>query len=254
MSERRAERGRSAGVVAGGLLLAAAVVGAAGYTVTAVKDADRDAGTPVWTFPKAAADRKTPAAEATGLAGALVPYRSDDWTRGPDLGEFGADVMLSGARASALTKESLNGLPRSQRREMEKEIDRRHITGLAMRSYASTGGFHDNEQTGAVTLTVVLTQMKDRAAVRSGAAGQNAFFEAVDVFRAGPRIEGHDNARCYRLPADSDEGFDMMFCSAYRGEVLVSVTAEGVQPFGAKSVAALLTEQLDRIAEPGEAV
>ncbi|WND36739.1 hypothetical protein RI578_21740 [Streptomyces sp. BB1-1-1] len=253
MSEERAGRVRWAGVVAGGLLVAT-VVGAVGYTVDTVKDAARDAGAPVWAFPEAAADSKQPSAGATGLARALVPYRPDGWTRGPDLGEFGADVALSGAQATALSKESLSGLPRSQRREVEKEIERRHITGVAMRSYASTGGFHDGEQMGALSLTVVLTRMKDRAAVRSGAADQKAFFEALDVFRAGPRIEGHKDARCYRLPADSDEGLDMMFCAAYRGDVLVSATGEGVRPFGAKSVAALLTEQLDRIAEPGEAV
>ncbi|CAL9506428.1 hypothetical protein [Streptomyces sp. enrichment culture] len=254
MSAERTSHGRWIGAAAGGLLLVGAVVGACGYTAATVDDADRDAGAPLWASPKGTADAKTPAAEATGLAGALVPYRADGWTRGPDLGEFGADVSLSGARATALSKESLSGLPRSQRKEMEKEIDRRHITGVAMRSYASTGGYHDNEQTGAVSLTVVLTRMKDASAVRSGASDQDAFLENLDVFEAGPRVKGHKDARCHRLPADSDDGLDIMFCNAYRGDVLVSVTAEGVQPFGASSVAALLSEQLDRIAETGRSV
>ncbi|MBZ6083548.1 hypothetical protein ACF1HU_34670 [Streptomyces olivaceus] len=253
MSAERTPHGRWIGAAVGGLLLTGVVVGACGYTAATVDDADRDAGAPLWASPEGTADVKTPAAEATGLAGALVPYRPDGWTRGPDLGEFGADVSLSGARATALSKESLSGLPRSQRKEMEKEIDRRHITGVAMRSYASTGGYHDNEQTGAVSLTVVLTRMKDTA-VRSGASDQDAFLESLDVFEAGPRVKGHKDARCHRLPADSDDGLDIMFCNAYRGDVLVSVTAEGVQPFGGRSVAALLAEQLDRIAEPGRSV
>ncbi|MFI8948009.1 hypothetical protein ACIGO6_16055 [Streptomyces sp. NPDC053750] len=235
-----------------GVVLVAAVAGAIGYTVDTVKDADRTAGAPVWTLPRVATDgeKETP---ATGLSGALVPYRTDGWTRGPDLGEFGADVALSGAHAAALTKESLSDLPRSQRRELEKKIDRLHITGVAMRSYATTGGFHNGEQTGAATLSVVLTRMNQGAA-RSGAISRNEIFEDLDVFEAGPSIKGHKNARCYRLPGESDEELDIMFCTAYQGDVLVSATAEGVRPFGAKDVAALLTEQLDRLGGTGEAV
>ncbi|MET7276301.1 hypothetical protein ABZS59_34870 [Streptomyces flaveolus] len=250
--EARTGRGRRIGLVACALLLATAVIGTAGFTAVTVRDADRDTGAPVWRFPAAATDAKAP--PATGLAGILVPYRPDGWSRGPDLGEFGADATLSGAQATALSKESLSGLPRSQRKELEKEIDRRHITGVAMRSYASTGGVHLGEETGAATVSVTLTRMDDRAAVRSMSTRRNAFFEALDVFEDGPRIAGHKNAKCFLLPADSDEGLDMMFCSAYQGDVLVSAAAEGVQPFAAKAAAELLTEQLDRIAEPGEAV
>ncbi|MER6168759.1 hypothetical protein [Streptomyces violaceorubidus] len=251
MSGQGTRRGRVAAAAAGGLLMAV-VVGAVGYTVDTVKDADRASGAPVWTPPTASAEgeKEKP---ATGLAGALVPYRSDGWTRGPDLGEFGADVALSGAHAAALTKESLSDLPRSQRKEMEKEIDRLHITGVAMRSYATTGGFHNGEQTGAATLSIVLTRMNQGAA-RSGASGRNKAFEALDVFEAGPKIKGHENARCYRLPGESDEEFDIMFCTASQGDVLVSAAAEGVRPFGAKGVAALLTEQLDRLDGTGAAV
>ncbi|MET8571219.1 hypothetical protein [Streptomyces sp. NPDC004783] len=250
----RTGHGRRTAAVAGALLLATAVVGTVGYTVVTVRDADRDAGAPVWTLPEAATDRGAPEAEATGLAGALVPYRPDGWSRGPDIGEFGADATLSGARATALRKESLNGLPRSRRKELEKGIDRRPVTGVAMRSYASTGGVHLDEHTGAVAVTVILTRMEDRADVRSMSTAQNAFLEAMDAFETGPRIEGHKNAKCFHLPADSEDGLDMMFCSAYQGDVLVSVTASGVEPFGAEPVAELLTEQLDRVAGPGEAV
>ncbi|WP_224304450.1 hypothetical protein [Streptomyces olivaceus] len=248
----RAGRRRWLGPVTAGVLVVAAVVGGTGYTVDTVRDADLDAGAPVWTLPRAETrgEKKTPTHE---LSDALVPYRSDGWTRGPDLGEFGADVALSGTHAAALTKESLSDLPRSQRKEMEKEIDRRHITGVAMRSYATTGGVHDGEQTGAATLAVVLTRM-DRDAVRSGATVRSEFFAALEDFEAGPRIKGHKDARCHRLPGESDEALDIMFCSAYQGDVLVSAIAEGVRPFGAKDVAALLTDQLDRLGGVGEAV
>ncbi|MFK0116711.1 hypothetical protein [Streptomyces sp. NPDC090994] len=248
---RKPARRRRIVAVAGCLLLAAAVAGGVGYTGVVVDGADRDAGAPVWASPKAAADEEE--AEATGLAATLVPYRSDGWTRGPDLGEFGSDTVLSGAQATALRKESLRGLPRSERRRLEKEIDRRPVAGMAMRSYVHTPAFDEGEK-GSVTTGIVLAQMESRAAVRDMSTVQNDFFASLDIFREGPRIKGHTNARCFLPPADSDEDLDLMFCSAYQGDVLVTLTAEGVKPFDSDGVAALLTEQLDRIAEPGEAV
>ncbi|MZE70441.1 hypothetical protein GTW93_15915 [Streptomyces sp. SID5789] len=237
-----------------GALLAAAVVAGGGYTVVTVNGADRDPGAPVWTLPDAAPTKKAPAAKATGLAQALVPFRSDGWSRGPDIGEFGSDAALSGAEATALRKESLAGLPRSERKQLEKEIDRRRITGVAMRNYAGTGTFTSDGMTGSATVTIVLSRMENRSAVRSMADGQNKFFEALDVFREGPRIKGHKDARCFRLPGETDEDLDMMFCAAHEGDVLVTATADGVRPFDTKGVSALLTEQLNRIAEPGRSV
>lgn len=81
-----------------------------------------------------------------------------------------------------------------------------------MRSYATTGGLHSGEQTGAATLSIVLTRM-DRRAARSGASDRNEAFESLEVFEAGPSIKGHKNARCYRLPGESDEELDVMFCT-----------------------------------------
>ncbi|MFE0206464.1 hypothetical protein [Streptomyces sp. NPDC058985] len=253
-TEKRPGRGRRAVVIGCGALLAAAVVAGTGYTVVTVNGADRDAGAPVWTLPEAAPAKKAPAAKATGLAQVLVPFRSDGWSRGPDIGEFGSDATLTGAQATALRKESLAGLPRSERKELEKEIDRRRITGIAMRNYAGTGTFTSDGVTGSATVTIVLARMENRSAVRSMADGQNEFFEALDVFREGPRIKGHKDARCFRLPGESDDDLDMMFCAAHEGDVLVTATADGMRPFDTQGVTALLTEQLNRIAEPGRSV
>ncbi|MFI6037819.1 hypothetical protein ACIBBD_27290 [Streptomyces sp. NPDC051315] len=247
---RRIRPGRVA-AVAGGVLLAGAVVVGAGYTVVTVNDADRDAGAPVWAFPK---DKPVEARSAggTGLAGTLVPY-GDGWERGPDLGEFGSDRELGGAQATALRKESLSGLPRSQRKLLEKEIDKQRVQGMAMRSYVLGPGssfFTDQP----VTVSVVLTRMESKAAVRDIATFQSEFLEVLGVFRDGPTIKGHKNAKCFLTPKDDDEDLDLMTCSAYQGEVLVSVNAEAVKPMNTKAVAALLTEQLDRVEEPGEAV
>ncbi|MER5753130.1 hypothetical protein [Streptomyces sp. NPDC002088] len=244
-------RGRLA-AVAGSVLLAGAVVAGVGYTVVTVDGADRDAGAPVWKFPKVTAEEKK-AATQQGLAGMLVPYGNDGWSRGPDLAEFGADVQLSGAQATALRKQSLSDLPRSQRKRLEQQIDKQRIKGMAMRSYYSRkASTYDNDDIYAVS--IVLAQMDSKAAVREMSTFQNEFLDALDVFRKGPEIKGHKNAKCFLPPKDADEDLDTMFCSAYVGNVLVTATADGVKPLDTKGVATLLRTQLDRIAEPGEAV
>ncbi|GAA2481038.1 hypothetical protein [Streptomyces longisporus] len=244
-------RGRIVAVT-GSALLAVAVAAGVGYTVVTVNGADRDAGAAVWKFPKqksADGERKAP---AKGLSGMLLTY-TDGWKRGPDLGDFAADTELSGAQATALRKESLRNLPRTQRRQLEKLIDKQHIEGMAMRSYVKGAGSEFFSDT-AVAVNIQLSQMKNRAAVRNISASQNEFLDRLDVFRKGPKIEGYKDAACFLPPKDSGEDLEAMFCSAYRGNVLVTLTADGVKPFDSKGIAQLLKDQLDRIAEPGEAV
>ncbi|WP_234358386.1 hypothetical protein [Streptomyces sp. NRRL B-24085] len=247
-----ARRGRVA-AVAGSVLLVAALVTGVGGTVVTVRGADRDAGAPTWKFPAAKVEEKA-AVTQRGLAGMLVPYGTDGWVRGPDLAQFGADAQLSGARATALRKEALRGLPRSQRKQLERQIDRQRISGMAMRSYYSGKTSAASTNDGIYSVSVVLAQMANRAAVRNSSRAQNDFLAALDVFEDGPKIKGHEDARCFRLSADDDEDLDMMLCSAYVGDVLVSVTAYGAHPLDSKGVAMLVRTQLDRIAEPGEAV
>nr|WP_203615866.1 hypothetical protein [Streptomyces sp. SID13726] len=234
--------------------MAGAVVAGVGFTVVTVNGADRDAGAPVWKFPEARTD-KAKAAPAKGLSAMLVPYGADGWSRGPDIGEYGYDAQLSGAQATALRKESLSGLPRTQRKALEKRIDKQRLTGVAMRSYVSTEELSSVYTDQASTVTIELTQLDNKAAVRGITEFQDEFFDALgDVLREGPRVEGHKDARCYLLPTDSDEKLDSMFCSAHQGNVLVSLTADSAKPMQKTGIAMLLREQLDRIAEPGESV
>ncbi|NMI59292.1 hypothetical protein FNV62_25175 [Streptomyces sp. RLB3-17] len=248
-------RGRIA-AVAGSVLLVAAVLGGAGYTVVTVQDADRDPGAPSWTFPVPAPNDAKTAKTASGLAAMLVPYGTEGSSRGPDIGEFGSDASLSGPEATALRKEALRDLPRSQRRELEKRIDKQRTKGIAMRSYLSTSsGFSSTLYADSgFTMSIELAQIEDKAAVKGMSTFQNEFFDALKIFRKGPEIKGHKNAECFLPPKDKDEKLDMMVCSAYQGDVLVSATAYGAKPLNTKGVAMLLREQLDRIAEPGEAV
>lgn len=249
---KRSVRWGRVAAVAGSVLIAGAVVAGAGYTVVTVKDADRDAGAPEWKMPEAAAVEGASPKEQ-GLAGMLVPHGYDNWLQGPDLAEFGSDARLDGAGATELHKKSLRDLPRSQRKRLEKEIDSWRVEGMAMRSYTSgsTSVYSEEE---VFSVGIVLTRMKDREAVRDLVRFQTGLLDALDVFREGPKIKGHKNAKCFLPPKDTESGLESMRCSAYVGDVLVGLTADGGKPLDTKSVAALLGQQLDRIDEPGKAV
>ncbi|WP_018568784.1 hypothetical protein [Streptomyces sp. PsTaAH-124] len=250
-----APRRRRAGLITGCAVLLLALVGGTGYTVAVVRDADRSPGAPVWRMPEPAAAGQRQDA-ATGLKGMLLPYGTQEFVRGPDIGEFGTDAELSGAQATELRKQALRNLPLSQRRQLAKEIDKQQVKGMVMRSYLSNGdAAHDAYYADhAFTVEIVLARMGSSRTVRSVAGFQQQFFEALKVFRAGPRIEGHKNARCFLMPTDSKEKLDAMTCSAYEGDVMVSATMQAAKPLDTKGAAEMLRDQLDRIKEPGQAV
>ncbi|MEU4085617.1 hypothetical protein [Streptomyces aureus] len=250
---KRLRRGRVA-AVSGAVLLVAAVIGGVGWTASTVDAADRAPGKPTWRLPKAAKDKDKSGKEkaATGLAGMLLPY-DDAYTRGPDLGEFGADARLNGRQATALRKESLRDMPRTQRRRLEKEIDEEHIKGVVMRSYASADAYAVYKKQ-AFTARVTLSQMENQRTVRNISRAQNELLASLGIFRKGPKIDGHKNAGCFLPPKNSAEKLDMMFCSAYEGDVLVTATVSGIKPLDGPTVTRFLTAQLDRITDPGEAV
>ncbi|MGV9642820.1 MULTISPECIES: hypothetical protein [unclassified Streptomyces] len=254
-ARKRWRRGRIA-AVAGAVLTVAAVVAGTGYTVVTVRDADRDPGAPTWKFPPAAADRPAERPKATGLAAMLVPYGTDSWVRGPDMGQFGSDAQLTGAEATALRKDALRDLPRSQRRELEKQMDRVRPKGVAMRSYFSefAAGRAGGSASDIYSVSVVLSRMDNRTAVRDAVRTQNSLLAVLDIFRKGPKVKGYKDAKCFLAPKELSEGTDEMSCTGYVGDVLVTVSAQGARPLDAKAVAKLMSTQLDRIAEPGKAV
>ncbi|MCZ4606802.1 hypothetical protein O3S80_24200 [Streptomyces sp. Lzd4kr] len=253
-ARRRPRAGRIA-AVAGTVLLLGAVVAGAGYTVVTVQDADRDAGLPTWKFPEPAAADKAEKSDkaASGLSGLLLPYDEKGYTRGPDLGEFGSDAELSGRQATALRKESLKDLPRKERRQLEKELDNRPIEGMAMRSYynADAQAIYDKR---AFFTSVVLARLESRAAAKDVATGQNEFLSDLGLFRKGPKLDGHKNAKCFLTPKGLDEKLDRVYCTGWSGDVLISVTASGVRPLDLTSIGMFVTAQLDRIDDPGKAV
>ncbi|MGW5655912.1 hypothetical protein [Streptomyces humi] len=240
-------RRRVAAVAGVGVLIAAVLAGAA-YTVVTVRGADRDPGAPVWSLPKAA--KQTKPAAGPGLQGMLLPY-DDSYGRGPDMAQFGSDAALSGREAELLRAESVKDLPRSQQRDMQRQFDRNPVKGMAMRSYVNTAVPYGN----TYTMRIVLAQLGGRSTVRSLAEQQQGYLDALKLLRKGPAIKGYENSTaCFLVSSGSAETLDLMYCSGYVGDVLVTATATAAKPLNQRSAADMLRAQLDRIKDPGASV
>ena len=239
-------RGRIA-AIAGSALLALTVVGGVGYTVVTVNGADRDAGAPLWKFPKDTAERK--AAAAKGLSAVLQPYDANGYVRGPDIDEFGSEAELNGREATALRKEDFRDLPRSQRLLLEKQIDREQIKGLAMRSYLYPAA----QEINSYTVKVQLVRM-DAKAARSLTAYENELLGQVSIFRKGPAVPGHKDAKCFLPTSVAGEKLTEMYCFASQADTMISLIASGTKSMDTKEIALFLSGQLNRVKTTGEAV
>ncbi|MFJ6126000.1 hypothetical protein ACIQKE_13005 [Streptomyces griseoviridis] len=246
-------RRRRVARVVGGAVLACAVLAGVGATVVTVRDADRDPGKPSFEFQDSKPVEAAPAS-AKGLGALLVPYGTGDWSRGPDFQSFGSDAELSGARAQALRKEELSALPRTERRQLEKQYDEHPVKGMAMRSYLSGELASRSENKGVYTASLILTRVDSRAQAREQMTALTRAIDALRVFRAGPAVKRHKDAKCFLQPAELREDIDRLWCFAAQGDIIVTAVMNGVWPLDTKGAATLLAAQLDRIAEPGEAV
>ncbi|MEU8626626.1 hypothetical protein [Streptomyces sp. NPDC048669] len=233
------------------VLVLAAVAGAAAYTKVTVDDADRTVTTRLWAT-SSHGPGKDPAGDvsrgraSTGLGKLLLPVPGG-YRLGPDDGAHGNDSVLSGRAATAEMKAGSRGLAGKQRRELEKRIDKLHVQGVAIRTYASDGN--------DLIVSTELVRMKDKKAVRDLYGFQVELFDAISVFRDGPVISGHKkNAKCVLQPKDSKHKIESMYCLAYDGEMALSFYATGLRPVDKGSVAELVKDQLDHITSPGEYV
>ncbi|MFC7218661.1 hypothetical protein ACFQLX_10850 [Streptomyces polyrhachis] len=235
---------RPVALIAAAALALLAAGGGLGYAYLEADGADRSARTRVWQAPPAAKDTDGSSGEATahtGLGRTLLPV-PEGYTSGPDIGEFGNDVELSGRQAAALFKQGGRGLPNSDRREFTRQVDRMKLEGLAMRSY--TKGTR-------LTVEINIARMSPRA-TRDFAAFKTRLNQRRSSTR-GPAIEGYKDARCFVMKTESDDKLQVMDCTVAKGDTLVTFTAYGVKPLDRKAAAALLAKQLDHIDSPGEA-
>ncbi|MBO1337502.1 hypothetical protein [Streptomyces sp. VRA16 Mangrove soil] len=230
---------------AGACVLALAVVGGGVvYTAVQVHDADRTVSTKVWGKPKQPKERSARSGQSD-LEKRLLPV-PDGYLPGPDIDEFGNDKAITGKEAVARFKKSADDLPSRQRDAQHRSIDKLKLKGLAVRSYSA--------ESDDLVVETQLAEIQNRQAGRDLKAFQSEFLRALGVFTKGPKVKGHRNADCFLAPRDSDTKLDMLVCSAYEDDLLVSVTAYGPKSLDSKAVATLLAQQLDHISSRGELV
>ncbi|MFD3958698.1 MULTISPECIES: hypothetical protein [Streptomyces] len=245
------KRRRAVATVLPLVLVLAAVGGAAAYTAQAVNGADRTVETAVWdgSAPEPGPD---PAAKAdrgradTELSRLLLPV-PEGYRLGPDLAGLSNDGEASGeAAVAALKEEGGRGLSAKQYRQLDALIGKLKVRGVAHRSYAA--------DSGDLVLSVRVTQAEDARTVRTLHEQKTALVEAFGVLDKGPKIDGHKNATCYRLPDDRDNPVDSIACYAYEGGTSVTFQVDGPKPLRAATVAGLVKQQLDHITSPGMSV
>ncbi|MCM2577307.1 hypothetical protein [Streptomyces meridianus] len=216
-----------------------------GLTAVRVADADRTAPTVVWKKPRPDKERhgqQHRAGDTAALSDRLLPV-PDGFVPGPDIEEFGNDAVLTGRRATAILKDSTRGLPARRRKQHAEAVDELRIQGMAVRSYQSSDS--------VVEMKVV--QLRNTRAVRDLGRFQDTFMKMLDVFRKGPRIEGHRTAHCYLMPKTKAK-LDRMVCNAYEDDLMVNMDAYGARPLDTEEAARLLEKQLDHLTSPGEYV
>ncbi|MFE3829452.1 hypothetical protein [Streptomyces sp. NPDC059092] len=247
MNDRRTHR--FLGTVLPALLVAGALGGGFAFIRATVDGADRNAPTTVWAESRAkpAKDPAGPIGRGradTDLTRKLLPV-PPGYVLGPDIGAYGNDAELTAGQSTEMMKATADDYdaPAAVRRQVNKEIDRMGMEGVALRSYTFPGG--------ALTVDVSLIAVKD-------AYGARRWYEdgsqRSDGEREGPVIEGRKNSSCSVETEESEsEGtpdIGTMTCLAYEGDLLAIVVAQGM-PLNQSTVAELVKDQLDRIAAPG---
>lgn len=234
---------------AAALLVFGAAGGGLAYTHAAVDGADRAAPTQVWGGPAKQPSEGRVSTEREGrkdnhLSRQLLPVPGG-YTLGPDIGAFGNDAYLNSKKALALLRRGEAGLPSEAREQRREFVDKLDVQGMAMRSY-------EPEYGADAVVEIRLTRMSNEDAVKDLSSFQSALADAFSIFQEGPRVDRHENAKCFLLPGpDEDEpGVEEMFCTAYQGDTLVSLTAAGY-PLAQDEAATMLGNQLDRLAEGG---
>ncbi|WP_277439384.1 hypothetical protein [Streptomyces sp. SPB162] len=240
-------RGLALGIAAA--LVAVAAGGGIGYAVLHQDDsADRKAADAPWKAPAPAKTGEfgvTSGGSHYGRLGKLLLPMPQAYEPGPDVREFGNDVELDDKQAASMMKGSVAQLPKKQRKAVEKAIDDLHLQGAGMRTYRSGDGTY--------VVQIHIVQMKNKQAAAERTQYFDEFTKALGVFRNGPKIAGHDKARCVLPPTEPGEKLDEMTCQATEGDLLVTMDVTGSVPLHKTEAADLLRQQLDRIQDPGVA-
>ncbi|MFD3946307.1 hypothetical protein [Streptomyces sp. NPDC058579] len=245
------------------VLPAVLVLGAIGAGVTftglTVRSADRSAETVVWEgdetpAPEDPASRESRYGKASTPLSKLLMPTPQGYGLGPDTESYGNDDEVGAAEATALVKQEGKGLSGKKRREYEKQVDKLGIKGIALRTFVS----EDSE----TVVYLRVSQMKDKKQIRQAFEVKKELFELLE-FPKGPKISGHKNSVCFKVPLDEDltkeekrRQMEQIVCSAYDSEVEVTIMVAGSKDYldEESEVAQLMKKQLDHIKSPGEYV
>ncbi|MEU6242849.1 hypothetical protein [Streptomyces sp. NPDC047024] len=227
--------------------LALVTLAGVGVTGVVVSRADRAPGAPVWRFP--AAEKEQAAPTSTGLRKTLLPYGKDRYVRGPDVAQFGPDVVLTGRRADAWRKQTYEYLPQADRRLLDEQYEKNPLKAVAIRSYVSSALPADGDDT--YTVRIELAQRAESVTRRT----RELLLAAMTHFPQGPAVEGHkDDAVCVLLRNAAQQEIGSMMCIGYVGDIRLTAYVVGAAPADRKEAADMVGAQLDRIEERGEAV
>lgn len=244
---RRSRRGVALGTAAA--LVAVIAGGGIGFTVLQhQKDDAKRASAQTWKAPepKKTSEYGTRSGGSHyGALGKLLLPVPDDYSPGPDIAEFGNDAELSAERADELMRGDLGGVPKKQRDMVRKAVARLHIQGMGLRTY--------REGQARFLVETQIVQMKNKRSAKADTEFFAAFTKALGVFRNGPKIAGHDKARCVLPPKEPGQKLDSMVCQATEGDLLIRMSVTGTSPLRKTDAADLLKQQLDRVQDPGEA-
>ncbi|MFF7680706.1 hypothetical protein [Actinacidiphila glaucinigra] len=244
---RRSRRGVALGTAVA--LVAVIAGGGVGFTVLQhQKDDAKQASAQTWKAPepKKTSEYGTKSGGSHyGTLGKLLLPVPDDYSPGPDIAEFGNDAELSAERAEELMRGDLDGVPKKQRDMVRKAVARLHIQGMGMRTY--------REDQSRFFVETQIVQMKNKRSAKADTEFFTAFTKALGVFRNGPKIAGHDKARCVLPPKEPGQKLDSMVCQATEGDLLIRMSVTGTSPLRKTEAADLLKQQLDRVQDPGEA-
>ncbi|MFJ5882969.1 hypothetical protein [Kitasatospora cineracea] len=167
----------------------------------------------------------------------LLPV-PDGYRLGPDYKSLGNDGEFVGADLDRAQEEMLSEVPEKYRGRLKDALSTLHFTGAGVRSLTR----FDNRLTAALKLTRF-----DQQAVSE----QNALFGALvddsDLFRRGPDVPGHPDARCVLPTLRAGDQLDYVTCYSAVGDLVVQLRAEGVAPIDQNKVVDLFRRQLDRL-------
>ncbi|MEY9949963.1 hypothetical protein [Kitasatospora sp. GAS1066B] len=232
-------------------VLAGVVIGAGVIAATPDRTAPRAAKAPAAAPVPAAAPSSGPAygAGANGshfgsMRDLLLPL-PEGFRPGPDDGMYGDDTALTKDQLTSYLDEQIKDLPKDQRDKVKAVLQAEGHKAAGVRSY---------QQDDATMVATVWLDQFDQQSVNAANAFADALAGDSGMFRDGPQVPDHPDARCFLPKLEPSEPIDGMECTAAVGDLLVTMHVEGVAPLPLSEAVSIFRQQLQRLALPGASV